>query len=88
LGQNYPNPFNPETRIQFELSKPSYVRIEIYNVHGQKIKRLVNEMKPTGAHIVVWDGRIDNAEFAASGVYFYRFVAGNFQQIRKMTLLR
>ncbi len=88
LRQNHPNPFNPETRIQFELLKPSQVKIEIYNIHGQKIRSLVDEKKPAGSHIVTWDGRTDNGELAASGVYFYRLVAGEFRQTRKMTLLR
>jgi hypothetical protein len=88
LRQNHPNPFNPETRIQFELSKPSSVKIEIYDVQGQKIRSLVNEEKPAGAYTVTWDGRMDNGESAASGIYFYRLVAGDFRQTRKMALLR
>ncbi len=88
LKQNHPNPFNPETQIQFELSKPSQVKIEIYNIHGQKIRSLVDEKKAAGSHIVTWDGRTDNGELAASGVYFYRLVAGDFRQTRKMALLR
>ncbi len=88
LSQNYPNPFNPETRIQLDLPKSSHVKIEIYNVHGQKIRSLVNEEKPAGAYIVRWDGRMDNGESAASGIYFYRLVAGEFRQTHKMALLR
>lgn len=88
LRQSYPNPFNPETRIQFDVPKSSHVRIEIYNIHGQKIRSLVNEEKPAGACMVTWDGRMDNGELAASGVYFYRLVAGEFRQTRKMALLR
>jgi hypothetical protein len=88
LSQNYPNPFNPETRIQFDLPERSHVKIEIYNVHGQKIRSLINEEKPAGAYIFTWDGRIDSGEFAASGVYLYRLMAGDFRQTRKMTLLR
>jgi hypothetical protein len=88
LHQNHPNPFNPETRIQFDLPKSTGVRIEIYNVYGQKIRSLANEQKAAGSYSVTWDGRKDNGESAASGVYFYRLAAGGFQQTRKMALLR
>lgn len=88
LKQNHPNPFNPATQIQFDLPKPTQVTIEIYNIHGQKIRSLADEKKPAGSYIVTWDGRMDSGEQAASGVYFCRLVAGDLRQTRKMTLLR
>jgi hypothetical protein len=88
LTQNYPNPFNPETKIQFQLPTTTHVRIEIYNIHGQKIRTLLDGQRTAGFHTLLWDGRIQNGESAASGMYFYHLVAGNFQQTRKMALLR
>jgi FlgD Ig-like domain/Beta-propeller repeat/IPT/TIG domain len=95
LRQNYPNPFslpgifeNPETRIQFELPKPSHVRLEIFNVQGQKIRTLVDEPTPAGSHTVNWDGRMDSGEPAVSGIYVYRFKTQEYEKSRKLLLLR
>jgi DNA-binding transcriptional regulator YhcF (GntR family) len=57
IAQSYPNPFNPETEISFTLPENSFVSLTIYNVQGQKVKRLVNEYQPAGTRRVVWDGR-------------------------------
>jgi cyanophycinase len=83
LEQNYPNPFNPSTKIMYDLPKSGKVKIEVFNLLGQKIKSLLNKTMPAGSHQV---------EFTAydlpSGVYLYRIEAGNFQQVKKMVLLR
>jgi predicted GH43/DUF377 family glycosyl hydrolase len=83
LSQNYPNPFNPSTTIEFDLPKSSDVRIEVYNIKGQKVKTLVNEKMSPGNHQVEF-----NAQYLSSGVYFYRIEAAEFQQVRKMILLK
>jgi len=83
LWQNYPNPFNPSTTIEFTLPKISNVRIEVYNIAGQKVKTLVNKKLQAGNHQVEY-----NAENFSSGVYFYRIEAGEFQDVKKMILLR
>jgi hypothetical protein len=83
LNQNYPNPFNPKTTIEFDLPKASDVRIEVYNITGQKIQTLLNEKKPAGSHQVEF-----NAEKLSSGVYFYRIEAEEFQDVKKMILLK
>jgi hypothetical protein len=83
LSQNYPNPFNPSTTIEFDLPKSSDVRIEIYNIAGQKIKSLVDKRMSAGSHQVEF-----NAQYLSSGVYFYRIEAGKFQDVKKMILLR
>lgn len=88
LRQNYPNPFNPETQIQFDLPKSSYVKIEIFNVQGQKIRTLVKELTLAGLHTVNWDGRMDNGEPAVSGIYVYRFQTQEYVKSRKLLLLR
>jgi uncharacterized delta-60 repeat protein len=93
LEQNYPNPFNPSTTISFRLSTFSEVRLEIYNLLGQKVRTLVNESKAAGVHTVKWDGANDTGQPAASGVYLYRLVVGEASspshvQTRKMLLLQ
>ena len=83
LYQNYPNPFNPVTNIKFALPKPSEVKIEIYNVLGQRVLMLINENRPAGYHIVQV-----NANRLSSGVYFYRIQADHFSRVRKMMLVK
>jgi predicted GH43/DUF377 family glycosyl hydrolase len=83
LSQNYPNPFNPSTTIEFTLPKPESVKIEIYNIIGQKIETLLNKPMPAGDHRVTF-----NAGNFPSGIYFYRIEAGEFQDVKKMVLLK
>jgi hypothetical protein len=82
LFQNYPNPFNPVTTINYQLPKTTNVELTIYNSIGQKVVKLVDEHKQAGYHFVNWD-----AKEMASGLYFYRIKAGEFEQVRKMLLL-
>ena len=70
--QNYPNPFNPETVIQYELSEKGIVKLDIYDLLGRRICRLVEKMQDNGIHYVVWDGRDEQGTSAASGVYIYQ----------------
>jgi len=83
LSQNYPNPCNASTRINFALPIDSDVRLDIYNVLGQKVATLVDELLPAGRHSVDWN---DNT--MASGMYFYRLQTENFTETRKMVLLK
>ncbi|RLC56370.1 MAG: hypothetical protein DRH89_05825 [Candidatus Cloacimonadota bacterium] len=86
---NYPNPFNPTTTISFETTNLQELsQIEIYNMKGQKIKTLVNEVLMAGNHSVIWNGNNDLGEPVSSGIYFYKFEAGDFNQTRKMLLLK
>jgi hypothetical protein len=88
LNQNYPNPFNPSTEIAFALPQASRVDLTIYNVLGQQVRNLISgEMEP-GQHSITWDGRDNGGNTAASGIYFYRLKADEFNDIRKMTLLK
>jgi subtilisin family serine protease len=88
LGKNYPNPFNPETKIEFNLQKEAFIALEIYNVKGQKVKTLVNDIKNAGYHTVVWNGK-DNADKpVSSGIYFYKLQTDNYQSVRKMILMK
>jgi hypothetical protein len=88
LSQNYPNPFNPQTNIEFYLSRASDVTIEIYNVMGQKVRGLVSERLSAGQKLVTWDGKDKNGAAVSSGVYFYRITAEDFEETRKMVLLK
>ncbi|RMG68961.1 MAG: T9SS C-terminal target domain-containing protein [Calditrichaeota bacterium] len=83
LFQNYPNPFNPSTTIRFNLPTQSLVRLEVFNVLGQKVATLVQERLRAGQHQVVF-----NAGFLASGVYVYRLVTDQYVASRKMLLIR
>ena len=88
LYQNYPNPFNPSTVIEYALPEASHVRIEIYNLAGQRIKTLISSYHNPGRYKVYWDGTDDNGLKVASGVYIYRLVAGNNIVAKKMLLLK
>ncbi len=83
LSQNHPNPFNPVTNINFSLSDACNVSLEIYNIMGQKVETLINDLREAGEYSIEWDG-----SSYASGVYFYRLRAGEFTETRKMTLLK
>ena len=89
LLQNYPNPFNPETYISFALPVASSVDLKVYNVAGQLVKSLVDGQQiPAGLHMVRWDGTNNNGEKVASGIYFYKISAGDFQATKKMVVTK
>ncbi len=85
LHQNYPNPFNPKTKIAYDLKKAGHVEMHVYNILGQKVTTLVNGHREAGSHEVEWDAAADQA---ASGVYFYKIKAGEYQATHKMILLK
>ena len=88
LEQNWPNPFNPETTIAFSLLNPGDVRLDIYNIRGQKVKTLVNEQLTAGRHAFVWHGTDDNGNDMGSGIYLYRLSSDNQVRTRRMILLK
>jgi len=83
LGQNYPNPFNPSTRISFSIPAQAKVELKVYNLLGQEIATLVNEVRAAGVHNVRFNGSA-----LASGVYIYRLTAGDFNAVKKMVLVK
>jgi len=83
LYQNYPNPFNPSTVIRYTLPVTSHATLRIYNILGQEVATLLNEVKQAGTYTVDW-----SAEGMSSGVYFYTLQAGSFVETRKLVLLR
>ncbi len=88
LLQNYPNPFNPETTIEFAIPGVATVKLEIFNMLGQRIRTLVDESLEPAEYRVLWDGSTGTGAQVASGIYFYRLSAGRFVKTRKMILLR
>lgn len=88
LSQNLPNPFNPETRISYDLPSACQVKLCIYNLLGQKTRTLVDEYQSAGHKIINWDGKDDQGNQLASGVYFYRIQAGDFTDAMKMIMMK
>ncbi|MCI0699419.1 T9SS type A sorting domain-containing protein [candidate division KSB1 bacterium] len=88
LAQNYPNPFNPETEIGFRIPEANHVVVRIFNTLGEEIRTLVDAPFAAGSHSVRWDGKAENGEAVASGVYLYQLRAGRFMKVKKMSLLR
>ncbi|MCX7833034.1 MAG: T9SS type A sorting domain-containing protein [Ignavibacteria bacterium] len=83
LSQNYPNPFNPNTKIQFSIPKSEYVTLSVYDILGREIKNLVNKKLDAGNYEINF-----TAENLNSGVYFYKIVAGNYTESKKMLLVK
>ena len=93
LHGNYPNPFNPETFIKFSLffgdnKNEGNVILEIFNIKGQKIITLLNEVYPSGEHSIAWLGKDEDSNKVGSGLYFYKLTTNDFVDIRKMILLK
>ena len=83
LSQNYPNPFNPTTTIDFKVPVNELVTLKVYDVTGKEVTTLINEVKNAGTHSIEF-----NATGLSSGVYFYKIVAGDFMNVKKMVLLK
>lgn len=88
LSQNYPNPFNPETSIDFSVVKEGVVKIEIYNILGQKVRTLVNTNMKAGSYNISFNGRNDFGKQLASGTYLYSLESDNFRMTKKMILMK
>ncbi|MFH2035239.1 MAG: FlgD immunoglobulin-like domain containing protein [Candidatus Zixiibacteriota bacterium] len=88
LSQNYPNPFNPVTTIEYSLPGRSHVTIEIYNILGQKVRTLVDSEESAGSYTITWDGTNSSGKSVSTGVYLYRFQAGDYFETKKMILLK
>ncbi len=83
LYQNYPNPFNPVTKINYELRVTNYVSLKVFDVLGNEVANLVKEKQNAGSYSVKFDG----AGFS-SGIYFYKLESGDFNDTKRMILLK
>lgn len=86
LDQNYPNPFNPSTEISYALQEDTHVRLEVFNVLGQKVATLVDGFEQSGYKTASWDGKDSAGDVVATGVYLYRLEAGDFTETKHMVL--
>jgi hypothetical protein len=83
LNQNYPNPFNPSTNFTYTVGKQGFVSLKVYNVLGQEVASLVNEVKQAGSYPATW-----NAAGFGSGIYFCKLQSGSFMETKKMILMK
>jgi hypothetical protein len=88
LHQNYPNPFNPITTIKFDLPKDCHVKIQIFNILGQKVKTLIDDRQEAGYKAINWNGLNDAGNQVASGTYIYMIKAADFNKTKRMTLIK
>ncbi len=88
LRQNYPNPFNPVTTIAYDIPEIANVRIDMYNILGQKVRTLVNGTHQPGVYHVRWNGTNDFGNPLSSGMYFYRISSEQFISVKKLVLMK
>ena len=88
LHQNYPNPFNPVTTIRYDIPEQAFVRIDIYNILGQKVAVLAEGLHEPGFHAVRWNGTNMYGNALSSGMYFYHIKAGDFRNVKKLLLVK
>ncbi len=88
LNGNYPNPFNPVTNISYSISGKTHVKVDIFNIRGQHVQSLVNEIQPTGNYVVSWEGLNKDGEECASGLYLYKLETDNSISMRKAMLIK
>ena len=88
LNQNYPNPFNPVTNILYNLTEDGFVKITVFDILGNVIKRLVNEVQNSGYKSIQWNATNNQGEPVSAGVYLYSFETKDFRQTKKMILLK
>lgn len=88
LSQNFPNPFNPETTIEYSLSTPANIQLEVFDVLGRKVATLAAGLREAGLHRLQWNGKNNSGVSVPSGIYFYRLSAPDFVHTRRMLLMR
>ena len=88
LEQNHPNPFNPMTAISYSLPRAGYVTLDVYDLAGRRVTRLVDGLQAAGSHTEQWAGLDEQGRAVSSGTYFYRMTSDGKSLVRKMALVR
>jgi hypothetical protein len=88
LSQNYPNPFNPETRIEFDVVKSGNVKIQVYNIFGQSVAKLVDEAKAPGHYSIKWNATDQKGMSVSEGIYFCKMTADGYTKTISMLLMK
>lgn len=88
LGLGYPNPFNPRVTIPVDVPRESTVHLEVFNISGQRVRSLMQDVMLAGTHRVIWDGRDANGQLVGTGVYVLRMRASEFEQVQRVMLLK
>ena len=88
LHNNYPNPFNPVTNITYDIPEVADVKVEIYNVMGQKVRTLASHQHQPGRYRIQWAATNDYGQPVSSGMYIYKIQAGNFSAVKKLVLMK
>jgi len=88
LRSNYPNPFNPSTTISFDMARSGRVCVEIFNIKGQRVFVLTDEVYGVGSHSIAWNGDDFSGRSVSSGIYFYRMTTAGYSSVRKMLLMK
>ena len=88
IHQNYPNPFNPITTLRYDLPEDAMVNITIYDMMGRKINTLVSSQQTAGFKSIQWDATNNQGQPVSAGVYLYSIQTGQFNQTKKMVLLK
>ena len=87
LSQNYPNPFNPSTSIEYTISYPSDISVDVFDINGRKIITLDRGFRNIGSYIIYWDGMNEQSQKMPSGLYVYRLMANGIEIEKKKMLL-
>jgi hypothetical protein len=88
LYQNYPNPFNSATHIRFDIAQPTECKIDIFNIRGEIVKRLLDHQIAAGQHDLIWDGTGMNGVLVPSGIYYYKIQTRSFHDLKKLILIK
>ena len=88
LFNNYPNPFNPMTTFQFSLESKNYININIINLKGDEVKKILSKQMEPGLYSITWDATDNNSLIVPSGVYFYKVQSGAFHETKKMIFIK
>ena len=88
LNNNYPNPFNPKTWLSYYLPKETYVRLSIYNMQGELVKILINDIQPQGLNIIDWDATNSKGNKVGSGIYIYNIRTSDYQESKRLVFIK